>query len=611
MATSRCRPEEFSCPVCLEILCDPGTLPCGHTYCLQCIQKHWDKAAAKGIYSCPQCRQVFNPRPTLGRNNMLMEAMKKLRVQEQDDPPSPVHSSLTSSAAVFVDSSSQPAPLDGAEGAVEGVSVQGGLYPQLPFTSPKMCPLHQQVLELYCCDDKESVCDECSLLGHKGHRVVRPDEEKEEKQQELEQKKEMIQKSIQAREKVIQTLPQVLQAHKNAIQGLQRYSLETFADVVKNVELMSSQVMQLLQTYEASSYNHIEADRYRLQQEISQLCKQQEELNRLANTQDSIQFLNALVMPGAVGQVENAQLEISHPELVEAGIRSALGTFREGLNDLCKGSLASIFRAVNDAAARAPPTNAQASETGPVPNDLQVASQKTAPEMTVSSSNSKPEDKTSHSAAHQHPPAATAQPAKEAAAFNTENPAPKTRDEMIKFRFEPTLDPNSAYRHIRLSEGDHKATLRAENQNYPEHADRFLYWRQVMCREPLAGSPYYWEVEWTGQKVTIGVAYKDMARSAADDSSRLGHNEHSWSLYWSGTAFSLWHAGKETTLAAPKARHIGVYLDQQAGLLAFYRVSHNQAHQICCVETEFSAPLYPGFRFWSGVGSTITLCHLD
>lgn len=63
------------------------------------------------------------------------------------------------------------------------------------------------------------------------------------------------------------------------------------------------------------------------------------------------------------------------------------------------------------------------------------------------------------------------------------------------------MDRNSAYRHIRLSDGDRKASLRAENQNYPEHNERFVYWRQVICREPLAGSPYYWEVEWTGQKV--------------------------------------------------------------------------------------------------------------
>lgn len=171
MAASNCPPDDFSCPVCLEILCDPATLPCGHSYCLQCIHKHWDKA--KGQYSCPQCRQVFNPRPSLGRNNMLMEAMKKLRVGEQDK-------SLPCTV-VSVNPPLQPAAQrsDGTTGPDEKTAVKGGLYPQLPSNSPKLCPLHKQVLELYCCDDKEIVCDECSLIEHKGHRVVNPDEEME------------------------------------------------------------------------------------------------------------------------------------------------------------------------------------------------------------------------------------------------------------------------------------------------------------------------------------------------------------------------------------------------------------------------------------------------
>ncbi|XP_026790701.3 finTRIM family, member 86 [Pangasianodon hypophthalmus] len=605
MAASSCPLDDFSCPVCLEILCDPATLPCGHTYCIQCIQKHWDKASAKGQYSCPQCRQVFNPRPSLGRNNMLMEAMKKLRVGEQDKS-SPVCASLTPCAVVSVNPSLQPAAgmSDGATGPDEKTTVQGGLYPQLPSTSPKLCPLHKQVLDLYCCDDKESVCDECSLVEHKGHRVVHPDEEKE---QELSKKKAKIQRSIQERERIIQTLPQIFQANKTAIQGLQTENLQIFGEVMKSVELMSSQVTELLQAYEASTYNRVESHRYRLQEEISQLYKQDEERIRLTNSQDSIQFLKTLDTRDGVDVVGNAQLEILPPESVESGIRSALGDFREALHDLCKGSLASIFRVVNDAEKTATVLNAQASEKCPNPNNLQAASQNTAPEMTPASSNSNSKPKTT---TLQHPAASSANSEKKMTSLSMENPAPKTREEMLKFRFEPTLDRNSAYRHIRLSDGDRKASLRAENQNYPEHTERFVYWRQVMCQESLAGGPYYWEVEWTGQKVTIGVTYKDIGRSTADDSSRLGHNERSWSLYWSGTAFSLWHAGKETVLAAPKARRIGVYVDQQAGVLAFYRVSHNQAHQICCVETEFSGALYPGFRFWSGVGSTITICQL-
>ena len=63
------------------------------------------------------------------------------------------------------------------------------------------------------------------------------------------------------------------------------------------------------------------------------------------------------------------------------------------------------------------------------------------------------------------------------------------------------MDPLTAYRNVQVSEGGRRATLKAENQNPEDHPDRFTYWRQILCRQALAGSPYYWEVDWTGQKV--------------------------------------------------------------------------------------------------------------
>lgn len=112
-------------------------------------------------------------------------------------------------------------------------------------------------------------------------------------------------------------------------------------------------------------------------------------------------------------------------------------------------------------------------------------------------------------------------------------------------------------------------------------------------------------------QITVGVAYKEMERKGSDDKSRLGHNALSWSLYWSKTGFSFWHDGQEKLLGSPKSRRIGVYLDQHAGILAFYRIANNQADLIHWHQTQFTGPLYPGIRFWAGVGATVTVCQLD
>lgn len=584
MASSAWAPETFACPICLETLKDPATLPCGHSYCLLCIQRHWDQTASKGFYECPQCRQRFNPRPVLARSNVLMEAMEKLRLGRHDSPDSSLNQSITSSA-----------------------TSQGGLYPTLPSSSPRLCLLHQQLLELYCCDEKEAICEECSLHEHKGHQVVQADEDRENVQQELIEMNAKIQKSIADRESIIQSLLQVSQAHKSSIQKLMMDSQTFFTDVLKSIELSCSQVLELLQAHENSSCSHIEGQSYRLQQEIIQLHKKQEELQRLDAIQDPASFLNSIMAMDSSAQADSGTTEIWTAEPVISGVRSALDVYRQGLDDLTKTSLASIFRVVNDVAAVAQ----TATDGDVIASNSQLSSQNTE----IKSDSTKPKVRASSAQPsqehHKKQKCFSANTVEGSAVCCLSNPAPKIREEMLKFRIEPTLDPNSAYRQIRLSDANRKATLCAENKNYPEKPERFMYWRQVMCVETLAGSPYYWEVEWTGQRVTVGVAYRDMARSAADDTARLGHNTQSWSLYWSGKAFSMWHAGKETALAGPKARRIGVYVDQQEGVLAFYRVSHNQALEICCVHTHFDGPLLPSFRFWSGVGSTITICELE
>uniref|UniRef100_A0A3B3SEN0 RING-type domain-containing protein n=1 Tax=Paramormyrops kingsleyae TaxID=1676925 RepID=A0A3B3SEN0_9TELE len=59
MSTKVWTEEQFNCPVCLDLPNDPVTIPCGHSYCMECIKDYWVKDDHIGIYSCPQCRQTF------------------------------------------------------------------------------------------------------------------------------------------------------------------------------------------------------------------------------------------------------------------------------------------------------------------------------------------------------------------------------------------------------------------------------------------------------------------------------------------------------------------------------------------------------------------------
>ncbi|XP_026124957.1 NACHT, LRR and PYD domains-containing protein 3 [Carassius auratus] len=171
-----------------------------------------------------------------------------------------------------------------------------------------------------------------------------------------------------------------------------------------------------------------------------------------------------------------------------------------------------------------------------------------------------------------------------------------------KYACDLTLDPNTAYAHLALSEENRKATNVEEEQPYPDHPDRFEHQEQVLCRETLSERSY-WELEWSGGAYAA-VTYKENKGKKRGNECRFGWNDKSWSLFCTPDGYSAWHDNKKTDANFPSkpSNRVAVYLDRLAGAVSFYDVSetHTLTH-IYTFKTKFTEPLYAGFAVYGSV----------
>uniref|UniRef100_A0A4W5KMA8 Fish virus induced TRIM protein n=1 Tax=Hucho hucho TaxID=62062 RepID=A0A4W5KMA8_9TELE len=218
--------DQFCCSVCLDLLKEPVAIPCGHGYCRSCIEGCWDQDVLKGVYSCPQCRQTFTPRPNLRKNNMLAELMEKLKKTGLQAAPPP--------ALCYA------GPGDVACDVCTGTRKQKALmsclaclasfcetHLQPHYESPgfkkhmlvkataqlqeKICSHHDKLLEVYCRTDQQCICLMCTMDEHKGHDTVSAAAERTEKQRQLGMSQQKVQQRFQEREKELKELQQAVE----------------------------------------------------------------------------------------------------------------------------------------------------------------------------------------------------------------------------------------------------------------------------------------------------------------------------------------------------------------------------------------------------------------
>ncbi|XP_041956146.1 tripartite motif-containing protein 16-like isoform X2 [Alosa sapidissima] len=548
------------CPICLDLLKDPVTILCGHNYCMGCIKGCWDQEDQKGVYSCPQCRQTFAPRPVLNKNNVIAELAEQLRKTRMHAAPPALSTAGPGDVECDVCTGRK---LKAAKSCLECLvsycethfKVHNDIHPGRKHSvidatgqlQERICSEHKKVLEIFCRTDQSCICYLCTMDEHKGHDTVTAAAEWKNKQKQLGQTQKRFQQRIQEREKELQELRKDVETLKSSAQTAVEDSERIFTEMIRSIERRRSEVTELIRAQEKAEVSRAEGLLKQVEQEIAELKRRDAELEQLSHTEDHIHFFKNIpsfrYSPCSPSMTINPSVSF---EAVKESVSAVKEQLEEKLDGIFKQEVAKISSAV---------VHIQIIQSLEL-SDVQAA-----------------------------------------------YPEPVTREELLQYSCHFTLDPNTAHRHLHLSEGNRRVECRAELQSYPDHPERFDTYYQVLCREGVSGR-CYWEVEWSGE-VFIAVSYKSISRKGGGAKCWFGFNDQSWSLLLTSSSSCFRHNDKQTKLPLVASSRIGVYVDHRAGTLAFYSIS-NTMTLLHRVQTTFTHTLYPGLRF-AYTGSSVKL----
>ena len=216
--------KKAECPLCLETVKDPKTLPCLHSFCLQCIDKHagYAKRKLETTIKCPVCQacfqipegDTFGSLPTSFHLNRLVDLLALRDGSHESQRCSSCEENNTATCYCFVcqnflceDCFDAHQRLKATRGhrSVFIENLQAQDVEDL-MHRPAMCAkkYHEnEPLDYYCQDCSVCICHKCSIVSHNRHSLVDLQEAAEE------QKMQITQVFARVKEKLVTVMSKI------------------------------------------------------------------------------------------------------------------------------------------------------------------------------------------------------------------------------------------------------------------------------------------------------------------------------------------------------------------------------------------------------------------
>uniref|UniRef100_UPI00358FB7E3 E3 ubiquitin-protein ligase TRIM62-like n=1 Tax=Myxine glutinosa TaxID=7769 RepID=UPI00358FB7E3 len=181
--------EDLKCPVCLDVFTDPVRLACDHCFCLTCLQQLWHGPTTDESQnrSCPECKRNYQVSPAWRRDpdlqaravrvwSLLETASQSQRTSAcdhcLDHSAAAVKTCLTCDATLCAEHVRPHLNRPAFRAHTLADLLSGGEDGEL-----RKCGRHNELLKLYCQNDRVCVCSLCVVIGeHKNHSVITAEE---------------------------------------------------------------------------------------------------------------------------------------------------------------------------------------------------------------------------------------------------------------------------------------------------------------------------------------------------------------------------------------------------------------------------------------------------
>ncbi|XP_033840001.1 E3 ubiquitin-protein ligase TRIM21-like [Periophthalmus magnuspinnatus] len=285
--------EQFKCCICLDIYRDPVSTPCGHNFCLDCIEGYWE---TKSRPECPLCKETFSSRPELRINHGFKEIIRHFETSlsnpGQDNDPSTF-----------------------------------GLTDPATFSTSHLCRRHNKPLEMFCKKDQTPVCSSCTARDHRNHPTVPIDRACKKVKVSLKETKAQIKKMMQERIHKTEEIQQAVDQSKKVMERQIQQSVEVCTMLISAVERQQSTVVEELQRRQEEVEEKANQMINHLQAELKALQTRGIEIVNLQATQNPLEMLQTFPSVNKLPLTQDWTQVKVYPD-------SGTGAIRDGVTEM-------------------------------------------------------------------------------------------------------------------------------------------------------------------------------------------------------------------------------------------------------------------------------------